>query len=161
MIQAVERSSIQFIYLPANRDATTVTALLKGRLWQAAKWSTAFRDASYVNAGQIQSSFEEEEPSKFLLERLSKRWQQVHEADTDSKPRLRLIENRFEELVRKAEFTFTPDEEGQERHLSELSDGQRSVPYRSYSGNARNRAGSFSCLLMTAHLNRISYAVFT
>ncbi|MEW9220274.1 ATP-dependent endonuclease, partial [Klebsiella pneumoniae] len=78
-IQAVERSSIQFIYLPANRDATTqVTALLKGRLWQAAKWSTAFRDASYVNAGQIQSSFEEEEPSKFLLERLSKRWQQVH-----------------------------------------------------------------------------------
>ncbi|MCP6379809.1 ATP-dependent endonuclease, partial [Klebsiella pneumoniae] len=73
-IQAVERSSIQFIYLPANRDATTqVTALLKGRLWQAAKWSTAFRDASYVNAGQIQSSFEEEEPSKFLLERLSKR----------------------------------------------------------------------------------------
>ena len=38
-IQAAERSSIQFIYLPANRDATTqVTSLLKGRLWQAAKW---------------------------------------------------------------------------------------------------------------------------
>ncbi|MFK3698313.1 ATP-dependent nuclease, partial [Serratia bockelmannii] len=127
-VQAVERSSIQFIYLPANRDATTqVTALLKGRLWQAAKWSTAFRDASSDSAGQIQSSFEEEEPSRFLLQRLSKRWQQVYEADTDSKPRLRLIENRFEELVRKAEFTFTPDEEGQERRLSELSDGQRSL----------------------------------
>ena len=127
-VQAVERSSIQFIYLPANRDATTqVTSLLKGRLWQAAKWSTAFRDASSDSAGQIQSSFEEEEPSKFLLQRLSKRWQQVYEADTDSKPRLRLIENRFEELVRKAEFTFTPDEEGQERRLSELSDGQRSL----------------------------------
>ena len=127
-VQAVERSSIQFIYLPANRDATTqVTFLLKGRLWQAAKWSTAFRDASSDSAGQIQSSFEEEEPSKFLLQRLSKRWQQVYEADTDSEPRLRLIENRFEELVRKAEFTFTPDEEGQERRLSELSDGQRSL----------------------------------
>ncbi|MDG9669615.1 AAA family ATPase [Hahella sp. CR1] len=127
-VQAVERSSIQFIYLPANRDATTqVTALLKGRLWQAAKWSTAFRDASSNNAGQIQSSFEEEEPLRVLLGRLSRRWQQVHEADTDSQPRLRLIENRFEELVRKAEFTFTPDEEGQERGLSELSDGQRSL----------------------------------
>lgn len=127
-VQAVERSSIQFIYLPANRDATTqVTALLKGRLWQAAKWSTAFRDASSDNAGQIQSSFEEEEPLRVLLGRLSRRWQQVHEADTDSQPRLRLIENRFEELVRKAEFTFTPDEEGQERRLSELSDGQRSL----------------------------------
>ncbi|MCX4354173.1 MAG: AAA family ATPase, partial [Lachnospiraceae bacterium] len=33
-VQPVERSSIQFIYLPANRDASTqVTALLKGRLW--------------------------------------------------------------------------------------------------------------------------------
>ncbi|WP_417844325.1 ATP-dependent nuclease [Thalassospira sp.] len=127
-VQAVERSSIQFIYLPANRDATTqVTALLKGRLWQAAKWSTAFREASCDNADQIQRSFEEEEPSKVLLERLSLRWQQVHEADTDSQPRLRLIENRFEELVRKAEFTFAPDEEGQERRLSELSDGQRSL----------------------------------
>ena len=127
-VQAVERSSIQFIYLPANRDAMTqVAALLKGRLWQAAKWSKAFRDASADNAGQIQTGFEDEEPSKALLERLTKRWQQVHEADTDSQPRLRLIESRFEELVRKAEFTFSPDEEGQERRLSELSDGQRSL----------------------------------
>jgi hypothetical protein len=127
-VQAVERSSIQFIYLPANRDATTqVTALLKGRLWQAAKWSKVFKERSTVSAGQVQSLFEEEEPSKFLLKRLSTRWQQIHEADTDSRPRLRLIENRFEELVRKAEFTFTPDEEGQERQLSELSDGQRSL----------------------------------
>ncbi|MFV1468366.1 AAA family ATPase [Idiomarina sp. HB] len=127
-VQAVERSSIQFIYLPANRDATTqVTALLKGRLWQAAKWSTAFREASSDNSGQIQNEFEQEKPSRVLLQRLSKRWQQVHEADTDSKPRLRLIEKRFEELVRKAEFTFAPDEQGQERRLSELSDGQRSL----------------------------------
>ncbi len=127
-VQAVERSSIQFIYLPANRDATTqVTALLKGRLWQAAKWSTAFKDASSDNAGLIQSSFEEEQPLQVLLERLSRRWLQVHEADTDSQPHLRLIENRFEELVRKAEFSFSPDEAGQERRLSELSDGQRSL----------------------------------
>ncbi|MDN7126466.1 AAA family ATPase [Pseudidiomarina sp. 1APR75-33.1] len=127
-VQAVERSSIQFVYLPANRDATTqVTALLKGRLWQAAKWSPAFKDASSDNAEQIQRSFEDEKPSKLLLKRISKRWQQVYEADTDSKPNLRLIEKRFDELVRKAEFTFSPDEEGRERRLSELSDGQRSL----------------------------------
>lgn len=127
-VRAVERSSIQFVYLPANRDATTqVTALLKGRLWQAAKWSVAFKETSSENASQIQSRFEEEEPSKFLLARLSKRWQQVHEADTDSRPRLRLVESRLEELVRNAEFTFSPDEQGQERRLFELSDGQRSL----------------------------------
>lgn len=86
----------------------------------------------------------------------------MHEADTDSKPRLRLIENRFEELVRKAEFTFTPDEEGQERHLSELSDGQRSLFHIALTAaTLRLEREAFLCLLMTAHLNRISYAVFT
>lgn len=127
-VHPVQRSSIQFIYLPASRDATTqVTSLLNGRLWQAAKWSTEFRNASQNDADRLQQSFELEEPSKFLLERLSNRWKQVYEADTDSQPHLRLIDNRFEELVRKAEFTFTPDEKGQERSLSELSDGQRSL----------------------------------
>lgn len=127
-VHPVQRSSIQFIYLPASRDATTqVSSLLNGRLWQAAKWSTEFRNASQNDADRLQQSFELEEPSKFLLERLSNRWKQVYEADTDSQPHLRLIDNRFEELVRKAEFTFTPDEKGQERSLSELSDGQRSL----------------------------------
>ncbi len=127
-VQAIQRSSIQFIYLPANRDATTqVTSLLKGRLWQAAKWSAAFRMTSADDTNSIQNHFEEEEPSKRLLKYLSERWQQIHEADTDSHPRLRLVENRFEELVRKAEFTFSPDEEGLERGLAELSDGQRSL----------------------------------
>ncbi len=127
-VHPVQRASIQFIYLPASRDATTqVSSLLNGRLWQAAKWSTEFRNASQNDADRLQQSFELEEPSKFLLERLSNRWKQVYEADTDSQPHLRLIDNRFEELVRKAEFTFTPDEKGQERSLSELSDGQRSL----------------------------------
>lgn len=42
-------------------------------------------------------------------------------------PILRLVENQFEELVRKAEFAFFPDEVGQERPLADLSDGQRSL----------------------------------
>lgn len=127
-VQPAERSSIQFIYLPANRDATTqVTSLLKGRLWQAAKWSPEFKNKSAEKAEEIQKDFSQEKPSEFLLERLSKRWCQVHTADTDSTPCLRLLDNSFEELVRKAEFTFKPDEANQEHHLFELSDGQRSL----------------------------------
>ncbi len=54
-VQPAERSSIQFIYLPANRDASTqITALLKGRLWLAAKWSTDFTEESIKNADNIQ-----------------------------------------------------------------------------------------------------------
>ncbi len=127
-VQAVERGSIQLVYIPATRDAATqVTALLKGRLWQAAKWSEKFRNTTARTASVIQKRFEREGPAKFVLERLSNRWKQFHEADTDTTPVLRLVENRFEELVRKAEFAFYPDEAGQERDLADLSDGQRSL----------------------------------
>lgn len=127
-VQAVERGSIQLIYVPAARDvAGQVTALLKGRLWQAAKWSDGFRECITVSAQNIQQLFEREAPTTFIIERISKRWMQVYEADTDTTPVLRLVESRFDELVRKAEFAFLPDEAGRERALADLSDGQRSL----------------------------------
>lgn len=127
-VQAVQRGSIQLIYVPAVRDATAqVTALLKGRLWQAAKWSDQFRDFSSARAKKIQEQFERETPAQFIIKRLSRRWRQVYEADTDTTPALRLVDSRFEDLVRKSEFAFSPDEAGQERVLADLSDGQRSL----------------------------------
>jgi putative ATP-dependent endonuclease of the OLD family len=126
--QGAERGSIQLIYVPAARDAAMqVTTLLKGRLWQAAKWSDEFRRQAAESAEEIQTRFEDEEPAQFVIERLTRRWKQVHEADTDTTPALRLVEDRFEELVRKAEFAFYPDEAGRERALADLSDGQRSL----------------------------------
>ena len=127
-VQAVERGSVQLIYVPAVRDAAgQVTALLKSRLWQAAKWSNRFRTRSAASARRIQRQFEREGPAQFVIERLSKRWKQLYDADTDTTPILRLVESRLEELVRKAEFAFFPDEGGQEHALAELSDGQRSL----------------------------------
>ncbi|MDN7559137.1 ATP-dependent nuclease [Burkholderia orbicola] len=129
-VQAAERGSIQFIYVPAARDALgQVAALLKGRLWQAARWSQAFQDHSAQVAEGIQQQFEAEQPAQFVMQRLTRRWSQLHQADTDTTPVLRLIENRFDELVRNAEFAFTPDEAGQQRSLMDLSDGQRSLFY--------------------------------
>jgi putative ATP-dependent endonuclease of OLD family len=127
-VQSVERGFIQLIYVPAARDAAgQVTALLRGRLWQAAKWSEQFRKGSAESAQEIQRQFDNEEPARFVSERLSRRWNQIHKADTDSTPILHLVESRFEDLVRKAEFAFFPDEAGQERALADLSDGQRSL----------------------------------
>ena len=127
-VQGVERGFVQLIYVPAARDAAAqVTALLKGRLWQAARWSDEFRGSTAAGAQEIQQQFEREKPAEFIIERLTKRWRQVHEADTDTTPVLRPVESRFEELVRKAEFAFSPDEAGQERALADLSDGQRSL----------------------------------
>lgn len=127
-VQSADRSAIQLIYVPATRDAAPqVTALLQGRLWRAARWSDAFRKDSVENASNIQERFQCEAPVQFIIERFTRRWRQVHAADTDTTPVLRLVESRFEELVRKVEFAFHPDEAGQERASADLSDGQRSL----------------------------------
>lgn len=127
-VQSLQRGSIQFIYVPPSRDAVSqVTNLLKGRLWKAARWSKDFRERSAQGAEEIQRLFEKEEPAEFIMERLSARWSQLNEADTDTTPALRLVDSRLEELVRRAEFFFSPDEEGHDRELVDLSDGQRSL----------------------------------
>lgn len=127
-VAAVDRGTIQLVYVPATRNpADRVTDLLKGRLWRAAKWSDRLSRTTERGAKLIQKRFEREEPSEFIVERLTKRWQQVHEADTDTTPILRLVESRLEELVRHVEFAFHPDEAGRERALADLSDGQRSL----------------------------------
>ena len=127
-VQAAQRSTIQLIYVPATRDADSqVTTLLRGRLWKAARWSQNFQQTVSTSIQKLQESFKKEDPAIRLLTHLAARWKEVHEADTDTKIELCLVENRFEELVRNAMFTFSPDEGGAERALGDLSDGQRSL----------------------------------
>ena len=127
-VSAVDRASIQLVYLPALRNAADrVTELLKGRLWKAALWSAGLGERATEGAELVQNQFDEEAPANFIIERLTHRWQQVYEGDTDTTPNLRLIESRIEELVRRAEFVFHPNEAGRDRNLADLSDGQRSL----------------------------------
>jgi putative ATP-dependent endonuclease of OLD family len=127
-VSPVERASIQLVYVPATRNvADQVTNLLKGRLWRAAQWSDDLADAAETGADDIQQQFEAEKPTQFITDRLKRRWRQVYEADTDTTPVLRLVESRLEDLVRRAEFAFFPDEAEQVRRLDDLSDGQRSL----------------------------------
>lgn len=127
-VAPTERSSIQLIYIPATRDVhSQVNSLLKGRLWRAARWSSEFQDLTTQAATDLQATFQDEEPASFILDKLSHRWQQVHCGDTDTTPILRLVDRKFEDFVRKADFAFHPDEAENERSVSDLSDGQRSL----------------------------------
>lgn len=127
-VTAIDRAAIQLVYVPAARNASErVTQLLKGRLWQAARWSSRLKNTAGRGAMLIQKRFEQEEPASFVIDRLRKRWEQLHEADTDTTPMLRLVEGRLEDLVRRAEFGFFPDEAGKVREVEDLSDGQRSL----------------------------------
>lgn len=127
-VSAIERNFVQLIYVPASRNAAEqVTNLLKGRLWRAALWSDELGEAASEASEKIQEQFADEEPAKFIAEKIEKRWQQVHFGDTHAKPEMHLVDSRLSDLVRKAEFRFYPDDTDRPRSLDDLSDGQKSL----------------------------------
>ena len=127
-LSSADRGHIQMVYVPAQRDAASqVTNFLKGRLWRAIDWSDEARQ-SVLDAGEeLQTAFDDEKAVTAISRAIEKRWQEMHEGGTNAKPFLRLIDARFEEVIRKVGVAFFPTEEGKERDLSELSDGQRSL----------------------------------
>lgn len=129
-ISLADRSAIQMVYIPAMRNADAqVKSLLSSRLWKAANWSDDLQQIIAESSEDIQNALEDEAPIMFILRKLQQRWSQVHQADTDTTPLFRLIEDKFDDLVRQAEVRFKPDEAGMERELSRLSDGQKSLFY--------------------------------
>ncbi|MBU4198138.1 MAG: AAA family ATPase [Alphaproteobacteria bacterium] len=123
-----DRARIQLIYVPASRDGISqVTAFLRGRLWRAISWSEGTR-TTFASAGSaLNNAFSGEPAVDAVVAAVTRRWQQVHTAGTDTTPVFRPIDLRFEQFIRKAEVLFRPDEAGRERGLDELSDGQRSL----------------------------------
>ncbi|MCK4860760.1 MAG: AAA family ATPase [Rhodobacteraceae bacterium] len=127
-VTGAQRSAIQVVYVPANRGSISqVKALLRGRLWRAARWSDTLRKATEESAANIQEVFQNEVPIDFISERLTARWQQINEAGTQTTPVLKLSEDRFEAIIRNADVKFSPDAAGADRDLDRLSDGQKSL----------------------------------
>ena len=127
-LTAAQRSAIQVVYVPANRGSLSqVKALLRGRLWRAARWSKTLRETSEESAKQLQDTFQKEPPVTFISERLSQRWKKVNEAGTHALPILKLTEDSFEAIIRHADVKFSPDASCIDRPLERLSDGQKSL----------------------------------
>ncbi len=127
-LKAIDRARIQLIYVPASRDgASQITAFLRGRLWRAINWSQGVRDTFLDSGTTLTGAFAGEPAVGTIASAVKRRWQEVHTAETDTTPLFRPIDLRFEEFIRKVEVVFHPDEEGRERALEDLSDGQRSL----------------------------------
>jgi len=127
-IKAVDRARIQLLYVPATRDGESqVNAFLRGRLWRAINWSQEVRNTFLENSGALNEAFNAEAAVHFVTDAVKHRWQEVHNAGTDTTPVFRPLDIRFQEFIRKAEVMFHPDEAGRERALEDLSDGQRSL----------------------------------
>jgi len=127
-LKPADRARIQMIYVPASRDgASQVAAFLRGRLWRAINWSKTVKETFDDSGTKLNEAFASEPAVDKVVGAVTRRWQEVHMAGTDTTPLFRPVDLRFQEFIRKVGVMFRPDEVGRERPLEDLSDGQRSL----------------------------------
>lgn len=127
-LPAAERARIQMIYVPASRDGVRqVTAFLRSRLWQAARWSSGLHQLVADTAKLVGDKFHEEDATKAIEKALGARWTELHGAGTHASPRFQPLEPDVTQLLRGTELVFEPDNTGLGRSANSLSDGQRSL----------------------------------
>lgn len=127
-IRGSDRSRIQLIYIPATRDgASQVTAFIRGRLWRAINWSPELKDSLTGAGTAVNQAFSAEAAVGSISFAVTRRWRQLHSAGTDTTPFFRPLDTRWQEFIRRVEVVFNPSEDGQDRALEDLSDGQRSL----------------------------------
>lgn len=127
-LRGADRSRIQLLYIPATRDgASQVTTFVRGRLWRAINWSQEVKDSLTGAGDEVNEAFSSEAAVSSISTAVTQRWQQLHSAGTDATPIFRPVDTRWQEFIRRVEVVFHPTEDGQDRALDDLSDGQRSL----------------------------------
>ncbi|WP_278484558.1 AAA family ATPase [Achromobacter insolitus] len=127
-LKGSDRSRIQLLYIPATRDgASQVSSLLKGRLWKAIQWSGKVKAALDGAGKTLNMAFREEPAILRIEEKVKQRWQALHDAGTDAIPVFRPVDTRWQEFIGQVDVTFQPGDDGRDRDINELSDGQKSL----------------------------------
>lgn len=132
-LSAADRALIQLYYTPASRDAArqirATTGALAARLLRAIEWSDNTKTAVDEAQHKLTASFDEEAAIKAIATALDARWSTLHDDESDTEPRLRVISRQFEEVVRRLGVVFQRGPAGIERGLESLSEGQQSLFY--------------------------------
>lgn len=132
-VAAADRGLIQLFYTPATRDPAKQIKLSAGaltsRLLRAIEWSEKTEKTVTKASEDLSEAFEGEDAINAISEALGERWSDLHDDETDKKPRLSLVSRRFEEIISKITVVFEQGPDGNERGLDALSDGQQSLFY--------------------------------
>jgi putative ATP-dependent endonuclease of OLD family len=132
-VAAADRGLIQLFYTPATRDPAkqikSSAGALTSRLLRAIEWSAKTEETVTKASEDLAEAFEGEDAIDAISEALEKRWSDLHDDETDKKPRLSLVSRRFEEIISKIAVIFEQGPDGNERGLDALSDGQQSLFY--------------------------------
>lgn len=128
-----ERGLIQVNYIPASRDVSETlsrsTDAMMGRLLRAVRWSDVTRDTIEDSITAIRDAFVSENAIQQVNRFLLSRWQELHRDPVYARPELHTLGSRFDDVIRRLAIAFHPDEQGNDRPISELSDGQKSLFY--------------------------------
>jgi len=128
VVGSAERSRVQFIYVPANRDGVNhVSTFLRGRLWKAARWSDDLRSVLESSTLQVEDKFQSESATRVAEAAFASRWKQLQGAGTHSTPRFTPLRTDVNALLRGTEIVFDPDPSATSREAHGLSDGQKSI----------------------------------
>lgn len=132
-LSAGDRALIQLYYTPASRDAArqvkATTGALAARLLRAIEWSDDTKTAVDEAQDRLTASFDAEAAIKAIATALDTRWSTLHDDESDTEPRLRVISRQFDEVVRRLSVVFQRGPAGIERGLESLSEGQQSLFY--------------------------------
>lgn len=130
-VTSAERRYIQVHYVPASRDATAITkqALrhLIERLVRAVDWTAETRDAIEEHHKSITEEIRDVPGVSRVSEALSAIWSELNATAFDIEPRLTPVGRNLDDFVHGMSIVFFPSEDGRERPMEELSDGQRSL----------------------------------
>lgn len=132
-VTAVDRGLIQVYYTPASRDAEAQikasAGALAARLLRAIEWSAKAKKSIQEATEQLSKAFTAEPAIDAIDDALHERWRELHDGVTNKEPSLKLVSQRFEEIVAKMQVLFEQGPSGFERGLDVLSDGQQSLFY--------------------------------
>ncbi|BAZ31315.1 chromosome partition protein Smc [Cylindrospermum sp. NIES-4074] len=131
--EPTDRGRIQVHYVPAIRDPssqlTSSSGAMIGRLLKAIAWSSETQESIQTASVQIREVFGKELAINSINQTIASRWKELHNDTFDAEPEFNVASRQFEDIIRKLNIVFSPDEFNGERDLDALSDGQKSLFY--------------------------------
>ncbi|MBF0585187.1 MAG: AAA family ATPase [Magnetococcales bacterium] len=132
-MNAHDRGLIQVHYVPATRDGIALTRNALGhmtsRLIKAIAWKSETKETLQNLVQESQTAFAGEPAIHQIATSLGKIWAELNASHYDATPALSLLSREFEEVIKKITVIFQPTEDGRDRRLEDLSDGQKSLFY--------------------------------
>ena len=123
-----ERLRIQMIYVSSIRDGRSqLESFLRGRIWQAIRWTEEFRETVSSSSVQMNDAFSREPGVDVVANAVRNCWAEVIGPNSPEIPDFHPVDRRFQEFIRRIEVEFTSGDAGRPLELAELGDGQRSL----------------------------------